>query len=310
MKDLLDAAWRAAAYCLHPRIIWLSLLPLLLAAVLTVGLGYFYWEGAVEGVRATLEQWALLHAALDMLDSIGAPGLRLVIAPLIVVALAVPVIVVVSLVLVAVLMTPSIVNLVAARRFPGLERRRGASVWSSMLWSLGCTLLALLALIVTLPLWLVPPLVLVLPPLIWGWLAYRVMSFDVLADHASSAERRQLLREHRWPLLAIGVVSGYLSAAPSLLWAMGAATLVFAPLLVVFSLWLYTIVFAFAALWFAHYALATLAALRRGTAAGELLTGRPAVLPPGSHGHADVTDAPATELGPRMPSALPPGPSA
>jgi hypothetical protein len=309
MNDLLDAGWRAAAYCLHPRMIWLSVLPLLLAAVLTVGLGYFYWEGAVEGVRATLEHWALLRAALDMLDSIGAPGLRLVLAPLIVVALAVPVIVVISLVLVAVTMTPSIVNLVAARRFPALERRRGASVWASMLWSLGFTLLALLALIITLPLWLVPPLVLVLPPLIWGWLAYRVMSFDVLAAHASAAERRQLLREHRWPLLAIGVVSGYLSAAPSLLWAMGAATLVFAPLLVVFSLWLYTIVFAFAALWFAHYALAALAALRHRPVADDLLSGGPAALPPSRRSPADAEDAPSPGLGPRMPSAQPPGPA-
>jgi hypothetical protein len=297
MKDLLDAAWRAAAYCLHPRVIGLSVLPLLLAAGLTVGLGYFYWEGAVEGVRATLEQWALLGTVLDALDSIGAPGLRVVLAPLIVVALAVPVIVVVSLLLVAVLTTPSIVKLVAARRFPGLERRKGASVWASMLWSLGWTVLALLALLVTLPLWLIPPLVLVLPPLIWGWLAYRVISFDVLADHASAAERRQLLREHRWPLLGIGVASGYLSAAPSLLWAMGAAALIFAPLLVVVSLWLYTLIFAFAVLWFAHYALAALATLRRRASADA----------------SAAADAAAGQRdeggGSHMPRALPPSPS-
>jgi hypothetical protein len=298
MKDLLDAAWRAVAYCLHPRVIWLSVLPLLLAAGLTVGLGYFYWEGAVEGVRATLEQWALLGTVLDALDSIGAPGLRVVLAPLIVVALAVPVIVVMSLLLVAVLTTPSIVNLVAARRFPGLERRKGASVGASMLWSLGCTLVALLALLVTLPLWLIPPLVLVLPPLIWGWLAYRVISFDVLADHASVAERRQLLREHRWPLLGIGVASGYLSAAPSLLWAMGAATLIFAPLLVVVSLWLYTLIFAFAVLWFAHYALAALATLRRYASADASAAADAAAGQPDKEGSS------------HRPHALPPSPTA
>jgi hypothetical protein len=297
MKDLLDAAWRAAAYCLHPRVIGLSVLPLLLAAGLTVGLGYFYWEGAVEGVRATLEQWALLGTVLDALDSIGAPGLRVVLAPLIVVALAMPVIVVVSLLLVAVLTTPSIVKLVAARRFPELERRKGASVWASMLWSLGCTVLALLALVVTLPLWLIPPLVLVLPPLIWGWLAYRVISFDVLADHASAAERRQLLHEHRWPLLGVGVASGYLSAAPSLLWALGAATLIFAPLLVVVSLWLYTFVFAFAVLWFAHYALAALATLRRRASADASAAANAAARQRDEGG------------GSHMPRALPPSPS-
>ena len=49
------------------------------------------------------------------------------------------------------------------------------------------------------------------------------------------------------------------------LWAVGAATLIFAPLLVLVSVWLYTLVFAFAALWFAHYALAALQQLRRAT---------------------------------------------
>jgi len=106
-------------------------------------------------------------------------------------------------------------------------------------------------------------LVLVLPPLIWGWLTYKVMSFDVLADHASLDVRKQLMRDQHWPLLAIGIVTGYLGAAPSLLWAVSAATLVLAPLLVVLSVWLYTLVFAFAALWFAHFALAALQRLRQ-----------------------------------------------
>ena len=171
-------------------------------------------------------------------------------------------IVVLSLLMVALLMTPALVSLVAKRRFADLEARRGAALWQSLLWSLGCTLVALLALVLSVPLWFVPPLVLILPPLIWGWLTYRVMAYDVLAEHASADERRTLMREQRWPLLAIGVVCGYLGAAPTLLWALGAATLIFAPLLVLVSVWLYTLVFAFSALWFAHFALAALQRMR------------------------------------------------
>jgi len=59
------------------------------------------------------------------------------------------------------------------------------------------------------------------------------------------------------------MVCGYLGAAPTLLWAVSAATLIFAPLLVVVSVWLYTLVFAFAALWFTHFALAALQRLRQ-----------------------------------------------
>ncbi len=252
MQAIFDAFWRAAAYCLHPRLMLWSLLPLLLAGGGTFVLGWFYWEAAVAGVRAALEQWSLI-------------------APLIVVALAVPVVVLVSLLLVGQLMVPAIVGMVANRRFVGLQKKQGAGWWQGLGWALACTAAALAALVLSVPLWFVPPLVLVLPPLIWGWLTYRVFAFDVLALHASGPERRQLLRRHRWPLLAMGVVSGYLGALPSLLWAAGAGALILAPLLMVASVWLYTLVFAFAGCWFAHYALAALAQLRAEAGSAEVV---------------------------------------
>lgn len=269
MKELLDAFWRAVAYCLHPRVIAWSLLPLAVAGGLVGVLGWAYWEGTVAAVRAALEQWSLVAAMLQWLESIGATQLRSLMAPLIVVALSVPVVVLGTLVLVALLVTPAVVRMVARRRFALLERLEGAPWWQSLLWSFTCTVAALVALVLSVPLWFVPPLVLILPPLIWGWLTCRVFAFDVLASHASASERRHLLRSRRLPLLAMGVVCGYLGAVPSLLWAFSAATLIFAPLLVVLSVWLYTLVFAFASCWFAHYLLAALQRLREGGEAGQ-----------------------------------------
>jgi len=263
---MFDAYWRAVAYCLHPRLILWSLLPLLLAGGAVALLGWTYWEPAVAAVRDTLEQWALTAAMLQWLETVGANQLRTLVGPMIVVALAVPVLVLLSLLLVATLMTPAIVRLVAARRFPQLEMRRGASAWQSLGWALACTVAALLALLLSVPLWLVPPLVLVLPPLIWGWLTCRILAFDTLALHASASERIFVLRRHRWALLFMGIVCGYLGALPSMMWALNAATLIFAPLLVLASVWLYTLIFAFAALWFAHFTLAELQRLRHAEA--------------------------------------------
>jgi hypothetical protein len=262
MRAMADAFWRAAAYCLHPRVILWSLLPVVVAGGAVLALGWLFWEPVVAEVRATLERWQLVEAMLQWLDSIGGATLRALVAPMIVVAVAVPLVVVGALLLVATLMTPAVVNLVARRRFPELVRRQGARWWQQLLWALACTLAALVALVLSMPLWLVPPLVLVLPPLIWGWLACQVLGFDVLAAHASAEERRQILHARRWPLLVMGMIAGYLGALPSLLWAAGAATLIFAPLLIVVSVWLYTLVFAFATCWFAHYTLADLQRLR------------------------------------------------
>ena len=265
MGRLGDAFWRAAAYCLHPRVIALSLLPLLIAAGTTVGLAYFFWEAAVAGVRGTLESWLLIESLLRWLDSMGGAGFRSVVAPLLVIVMAVPVVLIFSLLLVALLMTPSIVTLVAERRFPLLARKRGSAWWQGLLWSLLCSAAAMLLLFLSMPFWLIPPLVLVLPPLIWGWLTYRVFAFDVLAEHASAEERQQLMREHRLPLLSMGLISGYLGAAPSLIWAVSMMAVVLAPFLVLLTVWLYTLIFAFSTLWFAHYALNALAELRART---------------------------------------------
>ena len=268
MNLFLDSFWRAVAYCVRPRVIALSFLPLILMVVLALGLGYLYWEAALDIVRGWLESTSIIKTVLDWMEGIGAGALKPVLAPLIVIFAVTPLIVVVSLLVVALLMAPALVSLVAERRFPQLERKRGGSWIGALLWSLGSGLLALVALVVSIPLWLVPPLILILPPLIWGWLTYRVMAFDVLAAHASAEERREVLREHRGWLLGIGILTGYLGAAPGVVWASGALFAAAFVILVPVAIWIYTLVFAFSSLWFAHYALAALEKLRASRAAG------------------------------------------
>lgn len=262
MRALLDSFWRAAAYCLHVRVIVLSLLPLALASGLAFGLGYFFWEDALDAVNSGIDAWAVFATLSHWLARIGLTNLRSVLAPLVVVFLGTPVIAVMSLLLVAVFMTPAMLRLVATRRFPLLARQRGGSFLGSVWCATWATAAALLALVVSIPFWLVPPLVLVLPPLIWGWLTFKVMSYDVLAEHASAAERTELLRRHRTSLLGIGIATGFLGVAPSVVWASGAVAVVLAPVLVPVAVWIYTLVFAFSALWFAHFSLSALQALR------------------------------------------------
>ncbi len=279
MNLLLDSFWRAAADCLRPRVIVLSMLPLILMVALFLALGYFYWDAALDGVRGMLERSSLLATLFEWLQGIGAEGFKTVLAPLIVVFAITPLIVLLSLLVVAIMMTPSLVNMVAERRFQLLERKHGGSLLASLLWSLGSTLLASIALLVSVPLWLIPPLILVLPPLIWGWLTFRVMAFDALAEHASKAERVELLRRHRSSLLAIGVITGYMGAAPSLLWASGALFVVAFVILVPIAIWIYTLVFAFSSLWFAHYSLSALQTLRANGSDARTSTSGPAILP-------------------------------
>ncbi len=279
MSLLLDSFWRAAAYCLRPRVIVLSLLPLALVIGMTVGLGYLFWDAALDQVRLVLDSSTFVNSGWAWLDSMGLGRIKTVLAPLIIIFTVTPVIVVVSLLVVALLMTPVLVQLVALRRFPELQERNGASFLHSVAWSLGSAALALVALVISIPLWFVPPLVLVLPPLIWGWLTYRVMAFDALATHASADERRTVLRRHRPQLMGMGVLAGYLGAAPSLVWASGAFFPPWFVFLAPLAIWIYTLVFAFSSLWFAHYCLAALTNLRSEQTAAELVATTPVAEP-------------------------------
>lgn len=262
MMRVFDAFWRAVAYCLRPGVMLVSLLPLLLVSAIAVAMGYFFWDAALEQVRVWLEDFGLTARVWAWLDAIGLGRLKLFLVPLIVIFTVTPVLIVLSLLVVAMFMTPGLVRLVSRRRFSQLDKFQGGSFLGSLFWTLGSTLAALLAMLVTVPLWPIPPLMLVLPPMIWGWLAFRVMAYDALAEHATVEERQTIFEQHRFALMFMGISVGYLGAAPSLIWASGAMMAVAFPVFVPFAIWMYTMVFAFSSLWFVHYCLAALKDLR------------------------------------------------
>ena len=262
MKLLIDSFWRAVMYCLYPRVIGLSILPLVLIVALSWLLGYLYWDIAIALVRSWLDASSWLALVWRWLEGVGLPDLKTVVAPLLVIFSVTPMVVVACLLAVSFLMTPSLTRLVADRRFAGLQRKHGGSLMLGLWWTFSSLLLALGALLLTLPMWLVPPLAMLLPALIWGWLTYRVMAFDVLAEFASADERHTLMARHRMSLLGMGVVTGLMGAAPSLVWASGALFAAAFVILVPVAIWIYTLVFAFSSLWFAHFSLAALQAMR------------------------------------------------
>jgi len=278
MKLLIDSFWRSAIYCLYPRVIVLSVLPLVLIVALSWLLGYLYWDTAITFVRGWLDASSGLALVWGWLEGVGLANLKTVVAPLLVIFSFTPLVVVASLLAVSFLMTPALTRLVAERRFNGLQRKQGGSLLKSVWWTFFSLVLALGALVLTLPMWLVPPLALLLPAFIWGWLTYRVMAFDVLAEFASADERETLMARHRMSFLSMGVITGLMGAAPSLVWASGALFAAAFVILVPVAIWIYTLVFAFSSLWFAHFALAALHALReepRAAAVDEVLDATP-----------------------------------
>ena len=133
MRLLLDSFWRSVAYCLHPRVIVLSLLPLGLMVVLAAVLGYFYWDATVAWTREALDAWPLLSSFWGWIGRLFSGDVTAVLAPLVVVFAATPLIVVVSLLIVAGLHGAGAdARWWPSGAFPTLEQKKGASFLGSV----------------------------------------------------------------------------------------------------------------------------------------------------------------------------------
>ncbi|WP_341249702.1 EI24 domain-containing protein [Cupriavidus pauculus] len=266
MNDIFRSFARALVSQLHPRMLMLTVVPFILATVLWSGMLWWGWEPIMTTARTLLEGSAFTSWIYSMLDWLGLQSLRTVVAPLFVLTLAIPLVIASMLIFISLFSVPAVVRHLD-RSYPDLLKAHGGSIAGSVFQALGNTVVFLLLMIVTLPLWLIPPFFALIPPVLWGWLTYRVMTYDALSEHATAEERKTLMKRHRVPLLAIGVAVGLLGSAPTLLWVWSAVIIFLFPVVLAGTLWLYVLIFIFSALWFGHYCLRALADLRAERAA-------------------------------------------
>jgi len=264
MQQVFKSFGLALVGTMHPRMLWLSLRPFLIVSSLWGSLIWLTWTPALELLSIFLTTSIFTSWIQDVLIWAGFENARAWIAPLFFVMLLIPLISISLLVFIAFTTVPTIVNIVTRQHaYQDLEQKKGGGFFGSLIYTVWSALICLALVMLTLPVWWVPPLVAVLPPLLWGWLTMRLMSYDVLAQHATSQERDTLLQRHRWPLLAMGIFSGMLGAVPTFFWATSALALVLFPIVSFVALWIYSLIFVFSALWFTHYLLEALKELRR-----------------------------------------------
>ncbi|MES2072464.1 MAG: EI24 domain-containing protein [Pseudomonadota bacterium] len=258
MREVLRAWGRAAVAQFHYKMLLLTALPFLLSMLLWGGAMWWGLQALIDFIQAYFVEHDGFQMAGQLLSLVGLLALKTVIVPLIAMWLLLPMMIVTSLLCIGVFAMPVINRYVARRDYPQLEQRRGGSLLGSLWRALSSFLIFAVLWLVTLPLALIPPLTFIIQPLLWGWLTYRVMVYDALAEHADAEEREILTQAHRRPLLVIGTIAGIFGAAPSLLWLGGVLSVVFFPFFAGISIWLYLLVFIFTGLWFQYYCMAAL----------------------------------------------------
>lgn len=266
MSNVARAWGRAFLSQWHGKMLAMSVAPFLLAVAVWGVLLYLGLQPMIDQLHALFVEHNLFTTSGSWLAALGLGTLKTVVVPLIAMLVLLPLMILTALVFIGVVAMPVICRHVGLRHFPQLEQRKGGTLLGSVATAIGGMAIFMGLWIVTLPLYVFPPLAVFVQALLWGWLTCRVMVYDVLADYASAEERRAILKQHRWRLLVIGVASGAAGALPGAVWLGGVMAVVLFPFLAAASIWLYVLVFMFTGLWFAYYCMEALARLRAAEA--------------------------------------------
>jgi CysZ protein len=203
----------AIAHVLHPRMLWLMLWPMLVALAIWGSVALVMWGTLAVRLAAWLRQaldYALAWSHLDF-------GTAALVAANVLLFIAfVPLVYLTALVILSLFGMQRMVNYVAQRSYPQLERRRGGgaagSGWNSLVAFAG--MVALFALSV--PLWLLPPLWPIIPLVVLAWVNQRLLRYDALAEHADAGEMARLFRRRRGALYLLGLLLALTAYVPLL----------------------------------------------------------------------------------------------
>ena len=201
------------ANLLHPRMLWLMIWPMVVAIAIWGSVAIALWTRTALWLAGVLTGWIDSSA---FLASLHLGDVTAIAANVLLFLIFVPLVYLTALFILSLFGMQAMVNYVARRSFPELERRRGGGVagsgWNGIVALVGMLLLG----IVSLPLWLIPPLWPVIPILILGWVNQRLLRYDAVAEHADATEMRRIFRTHRGLLYLLGVLLALVAYIPFL----------------------------------------------------------------------------------------------
>ena len=205
---------RALVSQCHPTMLFAVLLPFLIALVGALLLLYFFWTPLVEWLGNQISRVDMLNRAEDWMLAMGLFSLKVYLIPLLACAILLPVSGVLGLAIAAVFVMPLVLRHVGQREYASVGRKgkysTAVSVWNAVWVSAAFAAGWLL----TLPLWLVPPMAIVLSIFWWAFAFSRMMRVDAIVEHASPAERKLILERNNGGFWTIGLICSLLNLLP------------------------------------------------------------------------------------------------
>jgi len=214
MEHISRALFSALISLLHPKMLLLMVWPVLVALLLWTGIAMLFWAQALSWVAAQIRvtpgvEWLI---TLWPISLVAAHHFAWVILLL----LFIPAVLITAVLIIGLFAMPAMVNHVASRSYPELERRNGGGFAGAIWNSVAALLLLMVFALASLPLWLLPPLWVILPLLLFAYFNQRVFRYDALAEHASATEIDVVIRRNRGTLFVLGMLLSLASHIPVL----------------------------------------------------------------------------------------------
>lgn len=245
LKDVSTALGRAVQSQFQPKMLLLLIGPFIASILVWLLVAWLVWNPITNWFELVLfgspdQTKASMGAVFKLLVGIGIDRPSRIVPNILATVLLVPLIFVLAVLFISVLAMPVVIRHLTAVQYADVQRLGSLSVTASASNAAKSLLLFFVGYIMTIPLWFIPPLILVVPWLWWGWLNSRLMRFDSLLEHATHQEREQIIRANKTDYRFLGLSAAGLNYIPPLFIA--------APV--------------FGALAFAHYSLQSLRDLR------------------------------------------------
>ncbi|PWF25113.1 hypothetical protein DD235_02825 [Corticimicrobacter populi] len=241
---MLDGVGRACVRALvsqcHPRMLFALLLPFLIMFVGGSLLLWLAWTPLTQALQNGLDGVGVVNRVDQWMVMAGLFSLKVWLIPLLAVVILLPMAGILGLVVAAIWVMPLVLSHVASREYPELSRQ-GRHAWVGSIWNtLWVMCIFIIGWMLTLPLWLIPPLGVLLSVFWWAFAFTRIMRVDALIEHASPQERKLLQQRCYGGFWSLGLICALLQLLP--------------------PAWLFLPVFS--ALLFVHYGLDRLRRLR------------------------------------------------
>lgn len=205
---------RALVSQVHPKMLAALLMPFVIALLGAIVLLWGFWTPLTAWLDGQISQWDVVNQVDQWLLAVGLFSVKLYIIPLLAAGMLLPLAGILGLVIAAVFVMPVVLRHIERRDYKNI-RRQGQHAMAVGLWNaILVGTIFVFGWLVTLPLWLFPPLALVLPVFWWAFAFSRMMRVDALVEHANGQERRLLWRRHNLQYWTIGLCLSLINLFP------------------------------------------------------------------------------------------------